>query len=370
MTGRVAQPGVRGGRGRCLGRAVVDANLGECVDDRAGAEKVLERESDGVVLARFTSADHGDREPVSLVSLLFECPARQRRGIAKRAGDNRRRLVGKSSRDAGSVWRGNRDSPKTRNGLRGDAGRRETDASPTFARENRAVGLRDLAGIGRCARHHLETQRCRAFHGRGKREDVDHHDNVRTIADGIGTLNAPVETNLVLGLSERVGHGSTVQTELVRILLKLVLTCEPDAAWDALRSPAVFRAVAAPFTTFESLEPDGFPRRWTAGPHPVRSRAFGIAPMGEQVIDLSFEERPDGVRRVNDRGHGVDGVLGLITLWRHTMAVSATEDGRTLYRDQLVMGAGLLTVPVWLGLWAFWQWRGVRIRALSAGWRA
>ena len=156
----------------------------------------------------------------------------------------------------------------------------------------------------------------------------------------------------------------------MRILLKLVLDCEPDAAWDALRSPAVFRAVAAPFTTFESLEPDGFPARWSEGPHPVRSKAFGIAPMGEQVIDLSFEERPTGVRRVNDFGHGVSGTLGLITRWRHTMAVSESGDGRTLYRDQLLMGAGALTLPVWFGLWLFWQWRGVRIRALSRGWRA
>jgi hypothetical protein len=161
-----------------------------------------------------------------------------------------------------------------------------------------------------------------------------------------------------------------VQTGTVRILLRLILDCEPDAAWDALRSPAVFRSVAAPFTEFESLEPSGFPDRWTAGPHPVRSTAFGIVPMGEQVIDLSFEERPLGVRRVNDFGRGVSGTLALITRWQHTMAVSATADGRTLYRDQLVVGAGPLTLPVWLGLWLFWQWRGARIRALSRSWQA
>jgi hypothetical protein len=156
----------------------------------------------------------------------------------------------------------------------------------------------------------------------------------------------------------------------MRILLKFVLDCDPDAAWGALQSPAVFRAVAAPFTTFRSLEPTGFPVRWSAGPHPVRSRAFGLVDIGEQIIDLSFEERADGVRLVRDSGGGTAGALAIVTRWRHTMAVAPTADGRTLYRDQLVMGAGALTLPVWVGLWVFWQWRGLRIRRLSRYWRA
>jgi hypothetical protein len=154
----------------------------------------------------------------------------------------------------------------------------------------------------------------------------------------------------------------------MRVLLKFELDCTPDAALAALLDPSVFQAVSAPFTTFESLEPGGFPRLWTPGPHRLLGKALGIIPIGEQIVDLAVLERPGGVRFVRDSGGGVSGALAIVTTWQHSMAVSALPDGRTLYRDQLVFGAGLLGIPVWAGLWAFWQWRGARIRLLSRSW--
>lgn len=70
-----------------------------------------------------------------------------------------------------------------------------------------------------------------------------------------------------------------------------------------------------------------------------------------------------------DSGGALNGAMSVITRWQHTMAVSETEDGRTLYRDQLKFGAGPLTILMWPALWAFWQWRGRRIRRLSRDWR-
>jgi hypothetical protein len=156
----------------------------------------------------------------------------------------------------------------------------------------------------------------------------------------------------------------------VRILLKFVLDCPPNAAWWALRSPAVFRAVGRPLVTFESLEKNGFPEAWSPGIHPVRAKALGRFPMGEQLIDLSYPRRTDGVRMEVDSGGALNGAMSVITRWHHTMAVSATEDGRTLYRDRLVFSAGPLTLLLWPVLWAFWQWRGRRIRRLSRDWRS
>lgn len=154
----------------------------------------------------------------------------------------------------------------------------------------------------------------------------------------------------------------------MRVLLKLRLDCSTDAAWDALRSPAVFRAVSWPFTTFESLEPQGFPPQWSAGEHPVRGRAFGLLPMGDQIIDLSFPDGPPGVRRVVDAGRGLSGPLALVTAWHHTMAVSSAPEGGTLFRDELRFGAGALTPLMWPMFWAFWQWRGARLRRLAPTW--
>lgn len=155
----------------------------------------------------------------------------------------------------------------------------------------------------------------------------------------------------------------------MRVLLKLVLDCSPDAAWRAIRSPDVFRAVSAPLTTFISLEPGGFPEFWPTGEHPVLGKAFGLLPIGEQVIDISFPEPRGDVRFVLDTGRGASGALTAVTTWHHTMAVSPQAGGRTLYRDQLRFEAGPITVLLWPVYWAFWQWRALQLKRLAPGWR-
>ncbi len=155
----------------------------------------------------------------------------------------------------------------------------------------------------------------------------------------------------------------------MRVLLKFELPCTPDAAWRAIRSPSVFRAVSAPFTTFTAVDPAGFPELWPAGEHRVVAKAFGALPIGEQAIVISFPERDDDVRIVIDSGRGLSGFLTAVTTWHHTMAVSPAAGGRTLYRDELRFTAGPLTLPLWAMYWSFWQWRGLRIRQLSRGWR-
>ena len=156
----------------------------------------------------------------------------------------------------------------------------------------------------------------------------------------------------------------------MRILLKLELDCTPDAAWRAIRSPAVLEQVSSPITAFDSLEEGGFPELWSEGDHHVLVRAFGLVDAGTQNIGISFPRRSDGVRVMLDSGPPLSGALALITRWRHRLAISALPDGRTLYRDELSFSAGLATPVVWPALWAFWQWRAVGIRRLSATWRA
>jgi ligand-binding SRPBCC domain-containing protein len=154
----------------------------------------------------------------------------------------------------------------------------------------------------------------------------------------------------------------------MRVLLKLVIDCPPDAAWQAIRSPEALTAVSSPFTVFTSLEPDGFPDQWEAGEHPVAVRAFGLVPIGEQIIGISYPPAPAGVRMMRDTGRGLSGPLALITRWEHTMAVASAPGNRTLYRDQLTFEAGPITVLMWPLYWAFWQWRALGIARLAPRW--
>ena len=154
----------------------------------------------------------------------------------------------------------------------------------------------------------------------------------------------------------------------MRVLLKLTLDCTPDAAWRALCNPLAIREIDGPFAAIESLEPSGFPEVWNTERHRVAVRAFDLLPIGEQEIHLSFSER-SGARILQDTGRPLSGALADVTSWRHTMAVSPTDDGRTLYRDRLEFGAGVLTPAVWLGMWALWQWRGLQLKRLSPRWK-
>jgi hypothetical protein len=154
----------------------------------------------------------------------------------------------------------------------------------------------------------------------------------------------------------------------MRILLKLVFDCQPDAAWRYIRSPAGLREVSSPLMVFSSLEPDGFPDVWPEGDHPVSVKGLGVVPLGEQIITIGYPPERDGVRLVRDTGHGVSGIFTSVTHWEHTMSVAPFSDGRTLYRDQLVFEAGRITLLMWPVYWLFWQWRGIRMRLSAPTW--
>jgi hypothetical protein len=158
----------------------------------------------------------------------------------------------------------------------------------------------------------------------------------------------------------------------MRVLLKLILDCPADAAWRALRSPAVLREVVAPWLDFEPVQGEALPTTWTPGPHRVRPLAFRRWPAGEEIVDISFPNGlPEGVRMLRDGGGAVSGPFAAFEAWDHRMAVSALPDGRTLYRDQLRASTGnpVADAALWYPTWGFWQWRGARLRALAPSWR-
>ncbi|MEO6200664.1 MAG: hypothetical protein ABIX44_05815 [Cryobacterium sp.] len=158
----------------------------------------------------------------------------------------------------------------------------------------------------------------------------------------------------------------------MRVLLKEILDCAPDAAWRAIRSPAVFAEVSSPLVRMESRGEQGFPTVWESGEHPVELRGLGLVPLGEQIIRLNMATtRPDGVRILRDTGRGVSGSLAAVTLWDHQMAIAPDPagTGKTLYRDQLVFRAGPATLALWPGFWLFWQWRMLRLKQLAPSWR-
>jgi hypothetical protein len=157
----------------------------------------------------------------------------------------------------------------------------------------------------------------------------------------------------------------------MRILLKLVVDCDPDAAWRALHSPSAVAELYGPLIDMQPLAE--LPTSWGAGDDvAVGLRLGGVVPLGRQLIDpsdLEVEHGGERVRIFRDTGIPLSGPLAALDVWDHQMAISPApgEPGRTLWRDRLVIG-GRAAPVLWPVLWTTWQWRAARIRALAPTW--
>lgn len=155
--------------------------------------------------------------------------------------------------------------------------------------------------------------------------------------------------------------------------LAFEIGCEPQAAWEAIHSPAVAEQLYGPLVRLRAAT--ALPERWQPGDEAtVAMQALGVVPVGSQVIRVSDEERQVGGVRVQvmrDSGRPLTGPLAVLTSWDHRMAVSAVpgQPHRTLWRDRLVVG-GPAAPLLWPGLWLAWQLRQVRITALAPSWAA
>lgn len=162
----------------------------------------------------------------------------------------------------------------------------------------------------------------------------------------------------------------------MRILLKLTLDTDADAAWRALHSPTVLAEMYGPFVTVDPLDPaeaeavaGSLDPRASTG---VRLRLLGVIPLGRQLIAVSDRRLSHGgatVRILRDSGIPLTGPLAALDVWDHQLAVAPVsgDPTRTLWRERLVIG-GPTAALFWPSLWLTWQWRARRIRRLARHW--
>ena len=156
----------------------------------------------------------------------------------------------------------------------------------------------------------------------------------------------------------------------MRILLKLVLDCDPHAAWRALHSPSALGEIHGPLLTIEPLAE--LPTRWESGADAPIRYAAGPLRLGTHLISLTDRATEDSrgpVRILRDAGIPLTGPLAALDVWDHQMAVSPApgDPDRTLWRERLVIG-GAVAPLYWPVLWALWQWRGVHLQRLAPSW--
>lgn len=138
-----------------------------------------------------------------------------------------------------------------------------------------------------------------------------------------------------------------------------VLDAPSERVWKEVNRPDLLRYVAWPLLTFEPVEPAAFPERWAEREYRIRMRAFGLVPLGWQVIGIERPAPGGPARRLRDDGRGT-----LARRWDHLITVEPAGPGRTRYTDRVEIEAGLLTPFVGVFAWGFYAHRQRRWRRL------
>ena len=156
----------------------------------------------------------------------------------------------------------------------------------------------------------------------------------------------------------------------MKFSLRVSLPCTVSQAFSALHNPEVFRAVSAPFLSFEPLSPSPFPARYESGQsYVVRVKALGLISMGTQEIN-PVTTTSGMEASFQDRGRGLSGLLAKVTRFQHTMTLRPSGLGPTVLEDELDFDAGILTPFMALGFRLFWWWRHQQMKRFATGWQS
>ncbi|MBU6407120.1 MAG: hypothetical protein KGS44_08300 [Alphaproteobacteria bacterium] len=148
----------------------------------------------------------------------------------------------------------------------------------------------------------------------------------------------------------------------MRVVVRTVLDAPAERIWAEVKTPRLLRHVAAPLIVFDLIDPPTMPPLWGEGRYHVGMRFLGFLPIGRQWIVTTTPAPADqskGVYRIRDNGVG-----DIAKMWDHLIVIEARPDGRTDYRDEVDVNAGILTLGVWLFAQWFYRHRQARWRGL------
>lgn len=126
------------------------------------------------------------------------------------------------------------------------------------------------------------------------------------------------------------------------------LDASPDEVWRRVQRPETLRFVARGLLGFAA---ERLPRDWREGTEvSMRLWLAHVVPAWRHTIRIVRLD-PAARRIVTEEGGG------LVRRWRHTVSVDPIANGRTLYRDEIAIDAGVLTPVVALFARAFYAHR-------------
>lgn len=146
----------------------------------------------------------------------------------------------------------------------------------------------------------------------------------------------------------------------VTVSTAITLDAPVSVVWREIQRPALLLHITRGLMRFEPVEPGGFPDTWAVRDYTARLYAYGVVPIGKQVIGI---ERPPpcGDRRfLRDNGRG-----DMCRKWDHLMTMHPLPGGRTRYIDAVTVEAGWNTLPIAAFAYTYYALRQRRLRRAS-----
>lgn len=148
---------------------------------------------------------------------------------------------------------------------------------------------------------------------------------------------------------------------MARLELTTTLPAPITQVWEALQRPATLLWVSRGWLGFHPVDPPALPARWPEeGDFTVTLTAFGMIPIGRQVLGIRRPPVSPPRRALRDKGHGT-----LVRVWDHVIDLEPAGPGATRYTDRVRIEAGWLTPLVRLWARGFYAHRQRRLHRLA-----
>jgi ligand-binding SRPBCC domain-containing protein len=148
----------------------------------------------------------------------------------------------------------------------------------------------------------------------------------------------------------------------MKVSIATTINLPPEDVWQRVQTPELLLHIAAPLIKFSLIEPATATRFSDGDRFRVGLKLFGILPFGDQWIVPSIHVPTDSEwpKRLRDNGYSA-----LITTWDHWITIKPDGQGKTHYRDEVEVKAGMITPFIWLFAQIFYRHRQRRWRQLA-----
>lgn len=146
----------------------------------------------------------------------------------------------------------------------------------------------------------------------------------------------------------------------MKLYICSVFDSPSDKVWAEVQTTRLLKTIAKPLVTFKPVEPILLPEKWSAGEYVVALYIFTFIPFGQHTIRISFPEIQDHkTHKMRDNGGG-----DIIPVWDHIITIQKLDDSQTLYKDEVEIKSGWLTLFVWLFANLYYRYRQYKWRKL------